>query len=73
MKLVNYGGFYMFNGTMMQYFEWFLLPKCKLWNEALNEAENLRELGITAYGFRLHIKVLVEYMMLDMGHMTYMI
>ena len=39
MKLVNYGGFYMFNGTMMQYFEWFLLPKCKLWNEALNEAE----------------------------------
>lgn len=38
----------MFNGTMMQYFEWFLLPKCKLWNEALNEAENLRELGITA-------------------------
>ena len=38
----------MFNGTMMQYFEWFLLPKCKLWNEALNEAENLRELGISA-------------------------
>ena len=33
---------------MMQYFEWFLLPQCKLWNEISSEASNLRDLGITA-------------------------
>ncbi len=38
----------MVNGTMMQYFEWFLLPQCKLWNEISSEASNLRDLGITA-------------------------
>lgn len=38
----------MVNGTMMQYFEWFLLPQCKLWNEISREASNLRDLGITA-------------------------
>ncbi|MBS6185015.1 MAG: alpha-amylase, partial [Clostridium celatum] len=38
----------MVNGTMMQYFEWFLLPYCKLWNEISSEASNLRDLGITA-------------------------
>ena len=38
----------MVNGIMMQYFEWFLLPQCKLWNEISCEARNLRDLGITA-------------------------
>ena len=38
----------MVNGTIMQYFEWFLLPKCKLWNEIAKEANNLKNLGITA-------------------------
>lgn len=38
----------MFNGTMMQYFEWYLLPQCKLWNEIVKESFRLKELGITA-------------------------
>ena len=36
------------NGTMMQYFEWFLLPGCKLWREIEEEAPILGKLGITA-------------------------
>ena len=38
----------MVNGTMMQYFEWFLLPGCKLWREVEEEAPMLGKLGITA-------------------------
>ena len=38
----------MVNGTMVQYFEWFLLPGCKLWREIEEEAPILGKLGITA-------------------------
>ncbi len=38
----------MFNGTMMQYFEYSLPCGCKLWNEIYDEAEQLAEAGITA-------------------------
>ena len=38
----------MFNGTMMQYFQWYLLPQCKLWNKIVKESSRLKELGITA-------------------------
>lgn len=36
------------NGTMMQYFQWYLKPNCELWNQVSSEAENLEEAGITA-------------------------
>ena len=36
------------NGTMMQYFEWYLPQKCNLWNKVKEEAKKLSELGITA-------------------------
>lgn len=38
----------MFNGTMMQYFHWFLPSDCKLWNQIYNQAESLNKLGITS-------------------------
>ena len=38
----------MFNGTMMQYFEYFLPCGCKLWNEIYDEADRLAEVGIMA-------------------------
>ena len=34
----------MFNGTMMQYFKYFLPSGCKLWNGIYNEAKKLIEL-----------------------------
>lgn len=36
------------NGTMMQYFQWYLKPDCGLWNNAAKEAKQLSETGITA-------------------------
>jgi len=36
------------NGTIMQYFEWYLDCEQNLWNKARRDAENLSELGITA-------------------------
>ena len=36
------------NGTMMQYFEWYMDCKQNLWNDIVNDAENLSKLGITA-------------------------
>ena len=38
----------MFNGTMMQYFKYFLPSGCKLWNGIYNEAKKLSDIGITA-------------------------
>ena len=38
----------MINGTMMEYFCWFLPQKCKLWNKIKVEADNLSKNGITA-------------------------
>ena len=35
------------NGTMMQYFEWYL-PSGMLWNKMKEEAPNLAACGITA-------------------------
>ncbi len=36
------------NGTMMQYFEWYLQCQQNLWNQVAREAENLAKNGITA-------------------------
>ena len=36
------------NGVMMQYFEWYLPPRCGLWNRLKEEAAGLAEKGITA-------------------------
>lgn len=36
------------NGTMMQYFQWYLEPDCRLWNSVSGEAEKLNKAGITA-------------------------
>lgn len=36
------------NGTIMQYFEWYLECEQNLWNKVRRDAENLSELGITA-------------------------
>ena len=36
------------NGTIMQYFEWYLNCEQNLWNKARRDAEKLSELGITA-------------------------
>lgn len=36
------------NGTLMQYFQWYLKSDCRLWNQVSNEAKNLKESGITA-------------------------
>lgn len=36
------------NGTMMQYFEWYLPRQSKLWNMVSEEAKHLSEIGITA-------------------------
>lgn len=38
----------MINGTIIQYFEWFLLPECNLWNRLYDDAEKLKKLGVTA-------------------------
>ena len=39
------------NRTIMQFFEWYLPPDCKLWNKAKEEAKNLKNLGITHVWF----------------------
>ena len=36
------------NGTMVQYFEWYLQVEEGLWNKVAKEAENLEDLGITS-------------------------
>lgn len=36
------------NGTMMQYFQWYLPSDGTLWNKVSKEAENLKNIGITA-------------------------
>ena len=36
------------NGTIMQYFEWYLNTNQNLWNTIANNAENLANIGITA-------------------------
>ena len=36
------------NGTMMQYFEWYMNCNQNLWNKLAKEARNLSEIGITA-------------------------
>lgn len=36
------------NGTMMQYFEWYLPRRSHLWNKVKNEAKHLSDIGITA-------------------------
>lgn len=36
------------NGTIMQYFQWYLPRDCKLWNIAASNAQRLKEIGITA-------------------------
>ena len=35
------------NRILMQYFEWYLKPENKLWQQVSREANNLREIGIT--------------------------
>lgn len=37
-----------FNGTLMQYFEWYMECNQNLWNKAAQEAHKLSEMGITA-------------------------
>ncbi len=36
------------NETIMQYFEWYLPNDCSLWKKVSAEAQNLKEIGITA-------------------------
>ena len=36
------------NGTMMQYFEWYLPKESNLWNRVYEDAPHLSEIGITA-------------------------
>lgn len=36
------------NGTMMQYFEWYLPADGKLWQQVAEDAEHLREMGVTS-------------------------
>ena len=36
------------NGTMVQYFEWYLQVEEGLWNKVAKDAENLEDLGITS-------------------------
>ena len=36
------------NGTMLQYFEWYLNEPQGLWNKVKSEAEDLSNLGITS-------------------------
>ena len=36
------------NGTIMQYFEWYLPRNCALWNKVSYEAKHLNDIGITA-------------------------
>lgn len=36
------------NGTMMQYFHWYLPADGRLWSKLLNDAEHLSKIGITA-------------------------
>ena len=36
------------NGTMMQYFEWYLKPNSALWKKAMKQARELSKIGITA-------------------------
>ncbi len=36
------------NETIMQYFEWYLPNDCSLWKKVAQEAQNLKEIGITA-------------------------
>ena len=36
------------NGTIMQYFEWYLPRNCALWNKVSDEAKHLNDIGITA-------------------------
>ena len=35
------------NRVLMQYFEWYLKPENKLWQQVSREASNLKEIGIT--------------------------
>ena len=35
------------NRVLMQYFEWYLKPEDKLWQQVSREANNLKEIGIT--------------------------
>ena len=35
------------NRVLMQYFEWYLKPEDKLWQQVSREAENLKQIGIT--------------------------
>src|SRR3712207_3671558 len=37
-----------FNGTIMQYFHWYIDPDLILWNEVKNKAKELADAGITA-------------------------
>lgn len=41
----------MANGTMMQFFHWYLPSGGQLWNEAATKAKDLAELGVTALWF----------------------
>ena len=36
------------NGTIMQYFEWYLKPDASLWRKVTKDAEHLSQIGITA-------------------------
>ena len=36
------------NETMMQYFEWYLPPDCKLWEKVRTQASYLETIGITS-------------------------
>ena len=35
-------------GVLMQYFEWYLPPRCGLWNQLAKDAKHLSNIGITA-------------------------
>ena len=46
--IFNTKAFVLDNGTMMQYFEWYLPNDGTLWNKVNSESSNLKNAGITA-------------------------
>lgn len=45
------------NGTLMQYFEWYLPADATLWKKAAEEADKLGEMVLQLCGCRLPIRV----------------
>lgn len=56
------------NGTMMQYFHWYITPGDNLWSEVANEASDLASKGVTALWLPPAYKGMSEW---DVGYSAY--